>query len=181
MKFVCIMGRSNSGKSTVEKTLENMGFKRSISYTTREPQVRNNELEKDGKQYHFVKRQKFNELVADGIILEYTEYNGNLYGTPRPHGATKYVAVVEFNGYTELKKIYGNQVIGVFLDCDADVALERGIKRDGSAKLVNARSTEDEALLEKMRDNSDIIINGNQDINKVIADILKKIRDTEED
>ena len=40
MKFVCIMGRSNSGKSTVEKTLEQMGFKRSISYTTKEPQIR---------------------------------------------------------------------------------------------------------------------------------------------
>ena len=54
MKLVCLMGISNSGKTSVEKTLEQMGFKRSISYTTREPQVRDGKLEENGVEYIFV-------------------------------------------------------------------------------------------------------------------------------
>ena len=58
MKIVCIMGMSNSGKSTVEAKLEQIGFKRSISYTTREPQIRNGKLEENGVEYRFVSNKK---------------------------------------------------------------------------------------------------------------------------
>lgn len=176
MKFVCIMGRSNSGKSTVEKTLEQMGFKRSISYTTKEPQVRDGVKEKNGDAYRFVTREKFMSLVDSGKIIEYTEYNGNLYGTPRPYGAKRYVAVVEINGYKKLKELYGEQVVGFYLKCDKDTAVKRAIKRDSSDELVKKRCKSDEAMLSEMERLADIIIDSNQDLNKMIADILKNLR-----
>lgn len=179
MKFVCIMGRSNSGKSTVEKTLEQMGFKRSISYTTKEPQVRDGVKEKNGDVYRFVSRDKFMSLVESGKIIEYTEYNGNLYGTPRPYGSKRYVAVVELNGYKKLKEIYGEQVTGFYLKCDEDIAIKRAIKRDSSDELIKKRHKSDEAMLDEMEELADIIIDSNQDLNKMIADILKYLREEE--
>lgn len=176
MKFVCIMGRSNSGKSTVEKTLEQMGFKRSISYTTKEPQIRDGVKEKNGDAYRFVTRDKFMKLVESGKIIEHAEYNGNLYGTPRPHGAKRYVAVVELSGYKKLKEIYGDQVTGFYLKCDEDTAIQRAILRDSSDELIKKRKQSDEAMLSEMETTADIIIDSNQDLNKMIADILKNLR-----
>lgn len=173
MKIVCIMGMSNSGKSTVEAKLEQIGFKRSISYTTREPQIRNGKLEENGVEYRFVSKEKFMKLVDNGKIIEHEEYNGNLYGTPRPYGAKRHVAVVCVGGYKALKSLYGEQVLGVYLKCDENVAEKRGTERDGSNELVKNRKNIDRALLQEMEDSADIIINSNQDLNRMIADILK--------
>lgn len=51
----------------------------SVSCTTRTPRPG----EVDGVQYSFVTRQRFTELIAAGELLEYAEFAGNLYGTPR--------------------------------------------------------------------------------------------------
>ncbi len=51
----------------------------SVSATTRQPRPG----EMDGVHYHFTGREQFLKMVADGDMLEYTEYNGNYYGTPR--------------------------------------------------------------------------------------------------
>lgn len=180
MKFICIMGRSNSGKSTIEKKLEQLGFKRSISYTSKEPQIRNGEIEKNGDTYRFVSRDRFMELVNKGKIIEYAEYNGNLYGTPRPSGAKKYVAVVEINGFKALKELFGDQVIGIYLKCDEDIAIQRSIQRDGSDKLIKSRQESDEKMLNEMESLADAVIDSNKDINTVLADILKVLRNKEE-
>jgi guanylate kinase len=51
----------------------------SVSTTTRRPRPG----ETEGVQYHFVDRQEFQRLVEAGEMLEWAEYAGNLYGTPR--------------------------------------------------------------------------------------------------
>lgn len=51
----------------------------SVSATTRHP--RPGEI--NGVHYHFVSREEFLKMVEEGEMLEYTEYNGNFYGTPR--------------------------------------------------------------------------------------------------
>jgi len=171
------MGRSGSGKSTVESYLEKMGFRRSISYTTRQPQVRNGKLEENGVEYKFVTEDEFMKLVESGDIIEYERYGNNLYGTPRPYGSKRFVAVVCVGGYKALKKIYGDQVIGIYLECDTNIALERGGNRDkDSSSQVRKRKQEDEELIKQMKESADIVINSNQDINRMIADILKALQ-----
>ena len=179
MKFVCIMGRAGSGKSTVAHALEQMGFRRSISYTSREPQFRDGKQEKHGNEYMFVSRDKFMELVNLGQIIEYEEYNGNLYGTPRPFGAKKYVAVVCVGGFRALKQLYGEQVVGVYLKVSEETAALRGEKRDGSLKLIEERKKQDELVLNEMENIADIVVDANKDLNSVLADILKAIRGIE--
>jgi guanylate kinase len=51
----------------------------SISMTTRKPR----DYEVDGKHYHFVDRRTFEHQVRAGQLLEWAEFAGNLYGTPR--------------------------------------------------------------------------------------------------
>jgi len=72
---------SGSGKSTLVgkllKTVPELDF--SISYTTRQPRG----SEKNGKQYYFVSRSKFEEMIRDDEFLEYAEVYGNYYGTAR--------------------------------------------------------------------------------------------------
>jgi guanylate kinase len=51
----------------------------SVSATTRAPRPG----EVDGVQYHFVDRAEFERMVGTGEMLEWAEYAGNLYGTPR--------------------------------------------------------------------------------------------------
>lgn len=76
-----ISGPSGVGKSTVLKKVfekvENCMF--SISATTRLPR----EGETDGIEYYFISREKFIEMIEKGEFLEYAEYVGNFYGTPK--------------------------------------------------------------------------------------------------
>ena len=76
-----ISAPSGSGKSTLVsellKMVPNLDF--SISYTTR-PARRS---EQDGKQYFFVDRAEFQQMIRDDEFLEYAEVFGHLYGTAR--------------------------------------------------------------------------------------------------
>ncbi|HVN20781.1 MAG TPA: guanylate kinase [Dongiaceae bacterium] len=72
---------SGSGKSTLVKKLlgvvPDLDF--SISYTTRAPRG----VEQNGKQYHFINRQQFEEMIAADQFLEHADVFGNYYGTAR--------------------------------------------------------------------------------------------------
>ena len=72
---------SGGGKGTlIRRMLEvvpDLGY--SVSYTTRAP--RNGEV--NGREYFFVDRTKFEEMVAAGDFLEWANVHGNLYGTSK--------------------------------------------------------------------------------------------------
>lgn len=75
-----ITGPSGTGKGTllrqVMQTLDRLYF--SVSATTRAPRPG----EEDGVHYHFLSRERFEELVAWDRFLEYARYAENYYGTP---------------------------------------------------------------------------------------------------
>ena len=77
--LIVLSGPSGVGKSTVISELlhERQGLYFSISFTTREKRVG----EANGVNYHFVDRQTFETMIANGELLEYTEYMSNYYGT----------------------------------------------------------------------------------------------------
>jgi|SRR5277367_6318787 len=72
---------SGSGKSTlVNELLKQSGdLDFSISYTTRPPRG----AEQNGKQYHFVSREEFEQMIRDDEFLEHADVFGNYYGTAR--------------------------------------------------------------------------------------------------
>lgn len=76
-----ISGPSGVGKDALIDKLVALDpeLQRSVSYTTRHPRPG----ERDGIDYSFVNREKFERLVAGDELLEHASYDGNLYGTSR--------------------------------------------------------------------------------------------------
>ncbi|ARF18407.1 guanylate kinase [Sporosarcina sp. P3] len=79
--LIVLSGPSGVGKGTVRKELfssPDTNYEYSISMTTRNPR----EGEVDGVDYFFRSKQVFEDMIAEGKLLEYAEYVGNYYGTP---------------------------------------------------------------------------------------------------
>lgn len=80
-KLVAVTGPSGVGKGTLVQALlaRHPELYLSVSVTTRTP--RPGEI--DGKDYYFVSREEFHQMRATDQLLEWAEYAGNYYGTPR--------------------------------------------------------------------------------------------------
>jgi len=103
-----ISAPSGSGKSTLvnelRKIVPNLDF--SISYTTRQPRG----SEQNGREYNFVPRAKFDEMVACDEFLEHAEVFGNCYGTAKKfladaqRGKQDLVLDIDVQGAAQIKK-----------------------------------------------------------------------------
>lgn len=80
-RLTVLSGPSGVGKSTVVAHLRTVHPEvwLSVSATTRRPRPG----ERHGVQYFFVSDDEFDKLVANGELLEWAEFSGNRYGTPR--------------------------------------------------------------------------------------------------
>ncbi|MCC5624072.1 guanylate kinase [Nostoc sp. CHAB 5715] len=80
-RLIVLTGPSGVGKGTLMRSLleRHPELYYSVSVTTRSPRPK----EIDGKDYYFISRSKFEQLVAEGEFLEWAEFAGNYYGTPR--------------------------------------------------------------------------------------------------
>lgn len=106
--LIVISGPSGSGKGTiVSKLLEKENRWLSISTTSRK--IRSND--KEGITYNFVSREEFEDKIKEGYFLEYTEYAGNYYGTPKEKIKEKLeegndvFLEIEIEGASNIKKI----------------------------------------------------------------------------
>lgn len=79
--LIIISGPAGSGKGTViaELMKNSEDFVYSVSATTRKPRP----TDVEGVSYYFVSREEFEKKIERGEMLEYAEYVGNYYGTPR--------------------------------------------------------------------------------------------------
>lgn len=79
--LIIISSPSGGGKGTlireILQSVPDIGY--SVSLTTRAPRFG----EEDGRDYHFVTQQEFQDCIDRGGFLEYAEVHGNLYGTSR--------------------------------------------------------------------------------------------------
>jgi guanylate kinase len=81
VRLTVLSGPSGVGKSTVVARLRSLQPQiwQSVSVTTRPP--RPGEI--DGREYFFVGERDFDAMAADGKLLEWAQFAGNKYGTPR--------------------------------------------------------------------------------------------------
>lgn len=170
MVIVAILGKSGSGKSTLEKALENIGFNRMISYTTRD--IRENE--ENHREYHFVSKEQFEKLIQSGILIEWAEYNGKMYGSAKPVGSDKNVIVVEPDGMTKLKELYGRQVISVYLDTPDDEIQRRLDKRNNTPDRIT-RKQEDIKKFSNIKSQVDLVLDGMKKPTQNVISILQEI------
>ena len=99
-----VSGPSGAGKDTLVEALRERraSLRYSVSATTRQPRPE----ERNGEHYFFVSAQEFERLRREGRLLEWREYNGNLYGTPRD-----YVERTLSEGYDVIMKPEGAVLI----------------------------------------------------------------------
>lgn len=134
--LVVISGPSGVGKGTVRKAL----FSRSghdlvysISMTTRKPR----DGEVDGVDYYFVSKEKFEEEIAKGNLLEYAQFVGNYYGTPfdkvleQLNKGNEVVLEIEVQGAMQVKAKKPDAVF-IFIAPPSYGALEERLKRRGT-------------------------------------------------
>ena len=81
--LIVVSGFAGSGKGTLMKELLNQydNYALSISATTRKPRGQ----EVDGKEYFFKSVEEFEKMIAQEELIEYANYVGNYYGTPRAY------------------------------------------------------------------------------------------------
>lgn len=173
MRIICILGKSGSGKSTIESKLESLGYNRIVSYTTRKP--RGNEV--NGREYHFITDKQFSRLIEKNILMEHATYNGNMYGAPRPVGAVNYVIVVEADGYRKIKQMYGSQAIGVYVSVPDDIIEERINNRgDTTDKDFQNRREQDKKKFYNIANEVDLVVDGRESVDVSVLKILEYIR-----
>ena len=78
--MIILSSPSGAGKTTlVKKISKNKNYFTSISHTTRPPRPK----EKDGKDYFFISKIKFKELISKKEFLEYANVFNNFYGSSK--------------------------------------------------------------------------------------------------
>ncbi|RMF97371.1 MAG: guanylate kinase [Candidatus Schekmanbacteria bacterium] len=112
--LIIVSAPSGSGKTTILKYLcsINKNLKYSISFTTREKR----RGEKNGKHYHFIKKEEFLRLRKEGFFAEWAKVYGNYYGTSKKSIQSilskGYDVVMDLDtkGAKSIKKIFRNAV-----------------------------------------------------------------------
>ena len=134
-KTFIISGPSGVGKSTVLKELfkdrDDLYF--SVSATTRAPRP----TETPDVDYHFIEAETFRQWIEDGEFLEYAEYVGNFYGTPKKYvdaamdEGKDVILDIEIQGATQVHELRPN-VVRIFIAPPSWEELERRLTARGT-------------------------------------------------
>ena len=178
-KLFVISGPAGSGKGTVMNLLteKSADFSLSVSLTSR-PMLKG---EAEGVNYYYVSRKQFEQRIADGDVLEYTEYCGNYYGTPRKNAldvieSGKHLLLeIEVDGAMQIKRTYPEVVLVMILPPTAKVQeyrlRTRGRDTEESIQKRLARTREEL----KFADKYDFILLNDDGRADDVADAILKI------
>ena len=126
--LLVISGPAGSGKGTVNAhLLKRDDFVYSVSATTRAPRPG----EVNGINYHFITKEDFLHRIEHGEMLEYTEYCGNFYGTPKKEAedvlrsGKNLILEIEVEGAKNVKAIYPEAVLVLLLPPSYSVQEQR--------------------------------------------------------
>lgn len=148
-KLIVLSGPGGVGKSTIVNALKNLEhFYFSVSATTRSPRPG----EENGVAYHFVDNDQFEKMINDGTFLEWANFAGAKYGTPRLpveealNSGKNVLLEIEIDGARQIKKAMPNAIM-VFLQPPSMTELEARITNRGTdsperiaARLALARA-----------------------------------------
>jgi guanylate kinase len=124
---------SGAGKTTLSRRLLEVdpSVALSISVTTRTK--RSGEI--DGRDYHFIDKPRFNQMVKNGDLLEWAEVFGNLYGTPRNPVETALTAGrdilfdIDWQGTQQLREKVRGDMASIFVLPPSIAELERRLRQ----------------------------------------------------
>jgi guanylate kinase len=129
-----IVAPSGAGKTTLVDALlkKEANIRLSISTTTRAPR----DGEKDGEDYHFVSRARFEQMIAAGEFLEHADVYGNYYGTSRKWierelaGDHDVLLEIDWQGAAQVRRLFPHMV-GIFILPPSIAELAKRLKTRG--------------------------------------------------
>lgn len=156
INIIAFIGPSAVGKSTLRDML---GFERIVTYTSRTK--RDGEL--DGVDYHFTTKERILSMYESNSLLEYSEYNGNLYATPLSsfenaiENKQLVTIIVDKNGAVTLKEKFSSKIMVIGVYAPLNECEERMIIRSDQNTAKRLESYNDELIAQNNL--SDILVN----------------------
>ncbi len=114
--LVVVSGFSGAGKGTIMKRLledYSDSYALSISATTRLPRPG----ERHGREYFFVSKEEFEEMIEEDALIEYARYVNNYYGTPKDYvfreleAGRDVILEIEIQGALKVKEAYPDTLL----------------------------------------------------------------------
>lgn len=143
--LIVISGFSGVGKGTVVKRLvSDFGYNLSVSATTRSPR----EGEVDGREYYFMDRKDFENLIDYGGFIEWTQYVENYYGTPKKYVEEKLadgkdvILEIEVMGALNVKKQFPDALL-IFISAPSISKLK--------SRLAGRGTESEETIIKRLR------------------------------
>ena len=185
--LIILSGPSGVGKGTVRKYIMNrdlfpMVF--SVSMTTREPRA----TETNGVEYYFVSKEEFQKNIDNDNFLEWAEFVGNRYGTPKSivedlrNQGKNVLLEIEINGAEQvLSKVKDDRVISFYLKPPSMRQLEARIRKRKSEPedVIKKRLAKAEAEMEKAKNYDFVVMNDH--INRAGDEIIKILKEFDRD
>lgn len=172
--IIVVSGPGGVGKSTIVEALvaRDADLWLSRSWTTRSRRPG-----ESADAYHFVDRATFERRVAEGGFLEWTEFLGNLYGTPNPEPPVgrDIVLEIEVDGAQQVKRKYPQAIlIFVLPPSRAEQEARLHARGDADAKVVERlrKAEEEEPIGKELADH--VIVNDN--LQETVESMLQLIR-----
>lgn len=142
-----LSGFSGAGKGTIMKHLLEEypnRYNLSISATTRNKRIG----EEEGREYFFKTRDEFEEMIRNDELLEYAEFSGNYYGTPKEYvnrlvdEGKDVLLEIEVNGALQVRKLFPDSVLLFVTPPSADALKSRlvGRKTESMEEIENRLS-----------------------------------------
>ena len=173
---------SGAGKSTIARMLlaSDDGIAMSVSATTRP--IRPGE--EDGRDYHFVSDERFEEMVGEGAFLEWAHVFGHRYGTLKSEvlkvieGGRDVLLDIDWQGTQQLKQV-DPDIVRVFILPPSMTELERRLRARGtdSEDVIQRRMQRAEAEISHWAEYDYVLINNNAEkCRELVHNILKAER-----
>lgn len=174
-RVLLVSGPSGSGKSTLcKRLLLDPRVEFSVSATTRPMRAG----EQDGREYHFVSKERFRQLIEQGAFIEHAEVHGNLYGTLKEpmqralENGRVYLVEIDVQGALQLRQL-GIEGVYVFIDVPSmEVLRQRLVARGTDAPDVIARRLAKAEWERSERVKYDHVI-VNDDLERSYAELLR--------
>lgn len=157
-----VSGFSGSGKGTIMKELLQKydNYALSISATTRQPR----EGEMHGKEYFFLSKEEFEQLIKEEKLIEYAQYVGNYYGTPssfveEQRDAGKDVILeIEVQGALQVKEKFPDTVLLFVTPPSAEELASRLRRRGTETEEVITKRMEQAVTESTLMDKYDYLV-----------------------
>ncbi len=147
-QVIVISAPSGSGKgSIINELLKNDSKTRWLSVSTTSRKIRDNDI--PGVTYNFVSKEEFEQKIKEGYFLEYTNYVGNYYGTPKNKIKEKLnqgldvILEIEIEGAANIKKLIPEAIFIFIMPPSLKVLVERlkMRKTDSKEKILERFNT----------------------------------------